>query len=170
VIADDASYQSWTNILNAALAQGPSNLLAQARALGRSLFQSAEYASFNRSDEEFVIDLYAAYLQRDPDPGGYEFWLSVLRSDNAQGLNGREHLLQGFEYSTEFMNLVNSLIATDPLEEACDPVEEQSCYNMGGIWDSDTCSCTLTCNPYDEQMCYYYGGSWDFLACRCYYW
>jgi hypothetical protein len=170
VIADDASYQSWTNTLNAAMAQGSSNLLAQARALGRSLFQSAAYASLNRSDEEFVTDLYAAYLQRQPDPGGYDFWLATLRSDNAQGLNGREHLLQGFEFSTEFMNLVNSLIATDPLEEACDPIEEQSCYNIGGIWDSTTCSCTLTCNPYEEQNCYYYGGSWDPWACRCYYW
>jgi Domain of unknown function (DUF4214) len=170
VIADDASYQYWTNALNAAQVQGSSNLLAQARALGRSLFQSAEYASLNRTDEEFVTDLYAAYLQRDPDANGYANWLATLRSDNAQGLNGREHLFQGFEYSIEFMNLVNSLIPEDPLEEACDPVEEQDCYNIGGFWDPDTCSCTPpSCNPYDEQTCYYYGGYWDSLSCRCYY-
>ena len=107
VIADDASYQSWTNILNAAYAQGSNNVLVQARALGRSLFQSAEYASLNRTDEEFVTDLYAAYLQRDPDASGYANWLSTLQYDNAHGLNGREHLLQGFEYSIEFMNLVS---------------------------------------------------------------
>ena len=61
VLADDASYQSWTNILNGALAQGPSNLLLQARALGRSLFQSTAYASLNRTNEEFVTDLYPVF-------------------------------------------------------------------------------------------------------------
>jgi hypothetical protein len=170
VIADDASYQSWTNALNVAMAQGSSNLLAQARALGRSLFQSPAYASLNRSDEDFVTDLYAAYLQRSPDPQGYEFWLATLRSDNAQGLNGREHLFQGFEFSIEFMNLVNSLVADDPIEENCDPVEQINCSNMGGIWDDIECSCTFWCNSWEEQNCYYQGGSWDPWSCRCYYW
>jgi Domain of unknown function (DUF4214) len=170
VLADDASYQSWTNILNGALAQGPSNLLLQARALGRSLFQSTAYASLNRTNEEFVTDLYNAYLGRVPDPGGYAFWLSVLQSDNAQGLNGREHLLQGFELSPEFINLVSSLTAVAPLEEACDLNEEQACYNNFGIWDSDTCSCIPGCNPYDEQSCYASYGWWDSYSCRCYYW
>lgn len=170
VLADDGSYQSWTNTLNAARAQGQSNLLAQARALGRSLFQSAAYASLNRTDEEFVTDLYQAYLGRDPDHDGYLFWLATLQSDRAQGLNGFEHLLQGFEYSTEFMNLVNSLAAADPLEEACDSVAEQDCYNNYGIWDSDTCSCTPGCNPFEEQQCWASYGWWDSYSCRCYYW
>lgn len=170
VIADDASYQSWTNILNTAYAQGPTSVLTQARALGRSLFQSAAYASFNRSDEDFVTDLYNAYLQRDPDESGYANWLSTLQYDNAHGLNGREHLLQGFEYSTEFINLVNSLTPADPLEEACDPVEELNCYYNGGTWDANTCFCTIGCSSYEEQLCYSSPGYyWDPFSCRCYY-
>ncbi|HXM46935.1 MAG TPA: DUF4214 domain-containing protein [Pyrinomonadaceae bacterium] len=168
-IADDSSYQYWTNILNTAQAQGSSELLIQSRALGRSLFQSSAYAALNRSDADFVRDLYYAYLQRDPDADGYAFWLATLQSDNANGLNGREHLLQGFEGSTEFMNLVSSLVATAALEDACDPIDQQYCANTGGSWDPDSCTCTPVCNSYDEQMCYYYGGWWDSTSCRCYY-
>ena len=142
----------------------------QARVLGRSLFQSAAYTSLNRTNEEYVTDLYSVYLGRVPDPDGYAFWLSVLQSDNAQGLNGREHLLVGFEFSPEFINLVSSLTAAAPLEEACDPNEEQACYNNFGIWDSDICSCIPGCNPYDEQACYSSYGYWDSSSCRCYYW
>ena len=143
--------------------------MTQARILARSLFQSAAYANLHRSDEEFVRDLYYAYLQRDPDPDGYNFWLVVLRSDNAHGLNGRDHLMQGFEYSTEFMQLVSGLVPAEPLEDACDPVEAQDCANGGGTWDNIECACTYPCNSYDESMCYYYGGWWDSSQCRCYY-
>lgn len=168
-IADDVSYQNWTNILNNAHAQGYSALLTQARTLARSLFQSTAYANLNRSDEQFVRDLYYAYLQRDPDQDGYNFWLATLRADNAQGLNGREHLFQGFELSTEFMQLVSELVPADPLEEACDPIEVQDCVNYGGIWNDIDCTCSYPCNSNEEQWCYYYGGWWDSSQCRCYY-
>jgi hypothetical protein len=169
VFPDDATYQSWTNTLNTALAQGPSALLVQARALGRSLFQSAAYVSRNRTNEEYVTDLYNAYLGRVPDPDGYAFWLSVLQSDNAQGLNGREHLILGFELSPEFINLVGSLAAQAPVEGACNQAEEQSCINNYGTWDADTCTCTPGCNPYDQQACWYSYGYWDPYSCICYY-
>jgi hypothetical protein len=124
---------------------GKDQKLAQARALARALFQSGEYLSLNRSDEDFVTDLYAAYLEREPDEGGYNFWLSILRDDNANGRDGREHLLQGFEYSTEFANVVDSIVMTTTA--ACDATQEQSCYDSGGNWDAGTCSCTIPPDP-----------------------
>jgi hypothetical protein len=112
-IAAEADYQAWTVSLNNAQAQGLPAMLTQARSLGRYLFYSSEYLSLNRTNEEFVADLYHAYLQRDPDTGGYNFWLSVLQNDNAQGLNGKEHLIQAFELSSEFSDLVSSLEAPE---------------------------------------------------------
>jgi hypothetical protein len=85
-----------------AQAQGQDALLAQAQLMGRSLFQSAAYINLNRSDEDYVYDLYLAYLQRPPDTSGYNFWLNILRNDNASGIDGRAHLLAGFEASDEF--------------------------------------------------------------------
>lgn len=142
----DADLQTWTNTLTNAQAQGQAQMLTQARAFERSLFQSAEYASLSRSDEDFVADLYWAYLMREPDEAGYNYWLSVLQNDNAQGFNGREHLLQAFESCQEFQDVLNSLVASTP-PSSCDPIQEQSCYDNGGNWNSSTCSCTYPPDP-----------------------
>jgi hypothetical protein len=159
--ASDDELQTWTSNLNNAAAQSQDQMLAQAKALGRTVFQSAEYTNVNRSDEDFVTDLYNGYLGRAPDPDGYNFWLSILRNDNAQGLDGREHLLQAFEGSTEFANLVFSLEA-DPPPSSCDPVEEQNCNNNGGIWDSSTCFCDY---PPPPDPCYGGGGGYYYYDC-----
>jgi hypothetical protein len=138
--ASDDELLNWTNRLNTAAAQGQAQMLAEARALGRAIFQSAEYTNVTRSDEDFVTDLYNGYLGRAPDPNGYSYWLDVLRNYNSQGINGREYVLQGFEYSTEFANLVYPL-EVEPPPSTCDAMAEQFCNNNSGFWDSSTCSC-----------------------------
>jgi hypothetical protein len=35
-----------------------------------------------------VLTEYFAYLRRDPDQPGYDFWLSVLKSDTARNYRG----------------------------------------------------------------------------------
>jgi Domain of unknown function (DUF4214) len=145
VDSTDSDRQYWTDTLTSAQYQGTDALLSQARIFARSLFQSADYINRNESDENYVDDLYWAYLRRAPEESGYNFWLSVLKNDEAQGLDGREHLLQAFEGSQEFMNIISSLDA--PPQPGCDVNEEQNCYNQGGDWDSSTCSCTYNSDP-----------------------
>lgn len=84
--------QGWTSRL--AQAQGGAALVGEARALGRSLFASAEYEGRGRTNPEYVGDLYRAYLQRDPaqDQSGFNFWLGVVNGDPA---NGRENARVG---------------------------------------------------------------------------
>jgi len=151
--ASDDELLTWTSRLNNGAAQGQAQLLTEARALGRAVFDSAEYNNVSRSDEDFVADLYNAYLGRDPDQSGWSFWVSVYRNDPAQGVNGHEHLLQAFEQSTEFIDLVYSLEAAPP-PVVCDPVEEQACWNGGGLWDPSTCFCEYP-PPYDPCYPYY---------------
>jgi len=50
----------------------------------------------NRSDEDFITDLCEGFLLREPDQGGYDFWLYRLRDDNSQGLSGRERITRVF--------------------------------------------------------------------------
>ena len=40
-------------------------------ALGKTLFESAEYAARNRDDHWYVYDLYKTFLMRDPDAAGW---------------------------------------------------------------------------------------------------
>ncbi|HEV2863860.1 MAG TPA: RHS repeat-associated core domain-containing protein [Pyrinomonadaceae bacterium] len=96
-----------TTRLRTAQSQGQSALLAEARALGRALFESAEYAARARTDQEFVADLYWGYLQRAPDAGGFLFWLDYVR------VNGRAATITAFGASIEFGANVENLCETN---------------------------------------------------------
>jgi RHS repeat-associated protein len=105
----DAERNTWVTQLRAAQGQGQAALLAQARSLGSTLFNSAEYAGRQRSDEEFVHDLYWGYLQRAADADGFLHWLDFTRT------NGRAATITAFGQSTEFGNLVAALCTNNQL-------------------------------------------------------
>ncbi len=72
--------------------------------------QTSEYQARNPQDmndtahlQAFVTDLYHAFLQREPDADGLNFWVA-----NAQQ-EGRKKVIRAFEQSIEFANLVSLL-------------------------------------------------------------
>jgi RHS repeat-associated protein len=95
--------QSWTDQLRQAYFQGQAQQLAVARQLGRQLFTSQEYLNRNRSDHDYVYDLYKGYLQREPDQAGWDFWTGQVASQ------GRDNVREGFAFSTEFPTKVSTL-------------------------------------------------------------
>ena len=64
-------------------------------------FNSQEYATKNRSNEEFVEDLYQALFDRASDEDGKADWLTRL--DNGAS---REDVMNGFGGSQEFRNML----------------------------------------------------------------
>jgi RHS repeat-associated protein len=100
---------TWVTQLRTAQGQGQAALLAQAQSLGSTLFNSSEYASRQRTDGEFVNDLYWGYLQRAADSDGYLFWLNYTQT------NGRAATINAFGQSIEFNNLVASLCTNNQL-------------------------------------------------------
>ena len=91
---------NWLTSLRSAYTQGQSQFWTQMRTLGSTLFTSQEYLNRGRTDEQFVTDLYQAFLYRAPDAGGYAYWVSVVP------INGRDNVRLGFELSPEFSNKV----------------------------------------------------------------
>jgi Domain of unknown function (DUF4214) len=59
----------------------------------------------NTRSDEFITDLYHAFLQRDPEQTGFDDWMRTIPD------NGRKVVLNGFRDSSEFITLVNSLFA-----------------------------------------------------------
>lgn len=100
---NSAELQSWSSQLRQAYYQGQAQQLATAQYMGRQIFKSSEYANRNRDDHSYVYDLYKAYLQREPDPPGWDFWT------NQVAIGGRDNVRLGFELSQEFANKVASL-------------------------------------------------------------
>ena len=70
-----------------------------------AFIQSAEYTARNRTDEEYVEDLYNAILRRGADPAGYLGWVNNLNTMS------RQQVLQAFTNSAEFQTRVDAVIA-----------------------------------------------------------
>lgn|GEM_PF-3047335 len=83
--------------LSAGFTTGASAFVQAIRDLGHALFVSAEYGERARTDEQFVSDLYYAYLGRAPEAQGLADWLAVL----AGGMS-RSETDRSFSSSAEF--------------------------------------------------------------------
>ncbi|HET6852593.1 MAG TPA: DUF4214 domain-containing protein, partial [Pyrinomonadaceae bacterium] len=94
----------WYDQLRVAYGQGQGSVKLAAIELGRTLFESAEYAARNRDAHWYVYDLYKTYLMRDPDTGGWATWEALVPT------NGREYVRRGFEESGEFATLVGTIV------------------------------------------------------------
>ena len=68
-----------------------------------SFIFSDEYKGRDKTNAEFVYDLYEMYLGREPEKAGYDYWLSVL----ANGAS-RNDVIAGFANSNEFYGLCNN--------------------------------------------------------------
>ncbi len=95
-VSAETSY--WHDQLRVAYNQNQVKLAALE--LGRTLFETAEYAARNRNAHWYVYDLYETYLMREPDAGGWATWEGLVQT------HGREYVRRGFEESGEFATLV----------------------------------------------------------------
>ncbi len=69
----------------------------------RAYFGSAAYKRAQRSNSEFLLDLYRVALRRDPDPGGFSDWLKAL-AKKKRPLT-RPKAIEGFLASAEYAGL-----------------------------------------------------------------
>ena len=78
------------------------NLESSGYEAARDFFQSIEFGNLNTSDEEFVTRLYRTFMGREPDDGGFAFWINHLKTDM-----DRASVIAGFAQSQEFTNICN---------------------------------------------------------------
>ena len=76
-------------------------------AMAATFFSSPEYRAFNRSDDEFLSNLYRNFFDREPDAGGVSYWKAQI----AAGLP-RDSLVTAFTFSTEFRAFTTNVFGT----------------------------------------------------------
>lgn len=96
--------QQQRDALNAAAAQGQSQVQAQAETMGRAMF-AAQAADLSLPAEQFVINLYEGFLQRGPDAGGLSFWTGQAGTSVA----ARQEVLNKFAISNPFREFSGTL-------------------------------------------------------------
>jgi RHS repeat-associated protein len=93
----DYSYSGFSTHMEAlGAAANASELNEAVKNFARSLFNSSQYAARNRSDYDFIYDLYITCLNRQPDQGGWDYWTSQVPSQ------GRANVLESFIGGAEF--------------------------------------------------------------------
>ena len=66
-------------------------------------FHSKEYKDKNKSDEEFMLDVYEMFFGREPDQEGYNYWLGELKNNKVS----RVWMVEaGFGKSPEFKGIL----------------------------------------------------------------
>ncbi len=68
-----------------------------------SFFMGSEYLARNRSNTEFVTDLYSALFGRAPDGAGLSYWVGQLNSGMV-----RDNVMDYFLFSSEFTSKMNT--------------------------------------------------------------
>jgi RHS repeat-associated protein len=101
--ATPTELQQQRDALNAAAAQGLSQVQAQAETFGRGLF-AGQVNDGSISNTQYVTNLYEAFLQRGPDAGGLGFW-----AGQASVGTGRQNVLNAFATCPPFRELAGAL-------------------------------------------------------------
>jgi hypothetical protein len=80
-------------------------------------FNSAEYLAANKTNDQFVADLYNTFFNRPPDAGGQGYWVSQI----VGGLP-REVVLFSFMFSTEFRTFTEGIFGNTAARPEVDMV------------------------------------------------
>jgi len=119
-LPDTGGFNFWVQQFRTAQCSGAAAVNAQVESISSSFFNSSEYTGRNRSNPQFVGDLYNAFLRRGGDQGGVLFWIGQLN-----GGATRNSIRQQFIASPEFQGRVAAVIAqgciTPPLT-CTDPI------------------------------------------------
>jgi hypothetical protein len=106
-LPDGDGFNFWVGRFRTAQCAGPAAVTAEAEAISGEFARGAEYAGRNRTNSQYVGDLYNAILRRGGDGPGVQFWIGLLD----RGLATREQVRQQFVGSAEFQGRVARIIA-----------------------------------------------------------
>jgi len=89
-----------------AQSEGAAAVTAQVESISSGFINSQEYSDRGRSTEQFVADMYNAFMRRGADPDGLQFYVDQLDT----GAKSRDRIRQDFIASMEFNARVRTVI------------------------------------------------------------
>lgn len=113
-LPDSAGFAHWVQAFRSAQCQGAAAVNAQVESISASFTTSQEYFLRNRTDAQYVGDLYNAFLRRGGDLGGVQFWIGELSS----GKRTRNQVRRAFIDQPEFQARVAAIISQGCLSTA----------------------------------------------------
>ncbi len=106
-LPDESGFQYWLGQFRTSQCMGAHAVTMTTNTISHNFLNSSEYLGRNRTNDQYVADLYYAFLRRAGDLGGYNSWLNQLYG----GFMTREQVRVEFVNSQEFQGRVNQLIS-----------------------------------------------------------
>lgn len=107
-----SEYEVWFNRITLAKSQGPTELIAEAKLFQKQLFASSEYVARNRTQAEFVQDVYWTHLSREASEDEIAFWVDFMANlpPSIPANRRRARMLDEFHLLSEFEQFVLELV------------------------------------------------------------
>jgi hypothetical protein len=107
-----SEYDVWFNRITIAKSQGPTELIAEAKLFQKELFASSEYVARNRTQAEFVQDVYWTHLSREASAAEIDFWVDFMANLPASypANRRRARMLYEFQLLPEFEQFLLGLV------------------------------------------------------------
>lgn len=106
-VADDGGFAFWLAKFRTAQCSGAAAVTVQVESISSQFATGGEYAGRNRTNAQYVGDLYNAFLRRGGDLAGVQFWIAEI----ASGRRTREKVRQDFVATPEFSARVATVIS-----------------------------------------------------------
>ena len=103
-LPDTNGFNYWVQQFRTAQCQGAAAVNAQVEAISNAFITSGEYTARNRTNPQYVGDLYNAFLRRGGDAAGVQAWINELNTRN------RSQVRQAFIASQEFQARVTAVV------------------------------------------------------------
>ena len=104
-LPDTGGFLHWLLQFRIAQCNGALAVVQRVEEISSAFMAASEYSNRNRSNGQFVGDLYNAFLRRGGDLGGVQFWIGQLA-----GGATRESIRQAFLASAEFDGRVQAIV------------------------------------------------------------
>ncbi|HRD49355.1 MAG TPA: DUF4214 domain-containing protein [Candidatus Contendobacter sp.] len=105
-LPDNDGFAFWLGRFRVAQCTNAAAVRVEVESISSQFLASTEYTSRQRSDRDFVADLYYVFLRRGGDAAGFNYWVNQLSG----GIFTRDQVRQEFVKATEFQARVNQII------------------------------------------------------------
>ncbi len=105
-LPDEAGFAFWLGRFRVAQCTNAAAVRAEVESISSQFLAANEYTSRQRSDRDFIADLYYIFLRRGGDVAGFNYWVDLL----SNGTFTRDQVRQEFVKATEFQSRVTQII------------------------------------------------------------
>jgi hypothetical protein len=106
---DPDGFTAWVNNFRTAQCAGSPGAAVNemVEAISSGFAGSGEYVGRNRTNAQYVGDLYNAFLRRGGDLGGVQFWINDLNTSARTRQNVRQNFIASTEFQARVAGIVN---------------------------------------------------------------